>query len=874
MINQPDCLSHTKVNGSLVADEQHTTWCNDETAMALQREIAERKRLEEALSVQRDLALALSSTSDLSTSLSYVLDVTLQLDRIDCGGIYLVNRNNGSLTLMVYRGLSEQFAKHIHYYDADTYQARMVRAGKPRYLHASAMKEKSSVLRELEGLRAIAILPICYEGHTLAVLNLGSLTYDELSASTRTILESIAAQVGGGIARIEAEEAYRNLVEHSLQGLIIYQDERIVFANPAMSAINGYTVQEMLGFSTNAIQHLVHPDDQAMVSTYLHKRRADANVPSRYEYRIVRKDCQIRWLEAYGVTTTYRGKPASQGTYIDITNRKQTEEMLNKTHDELEMRVQERTVKLIAINKTLQAEINERKRSDQALIESEKRYRTLVETSPSAILLTAMDRSIQFCNQQAAALFGYTSVDELCGKHGTDLVVLDNLIHDPLTHVQQILGAGNLRNIEYTMRRSDGSHFPAQVSSSIVTDTNNRPTAMIIIVQDISERKLTEKALATAYDDQTLLNAHLTHSRNLLRVIFDRLDDGLMLLDHTGTIQTINRTFATLLGRPVEALVNTTWDKEHRLTATLTTCLANLNTRQRIRYQYPDDAIRIFDIQALDLDTEEQQPMEQIIVHIADVTETVQLQARVLENERFAASGRLAASVAHEINTPLQGLQTALRMANVSSEKDRTYFLDHAREEIQRVGRIVNQLLDLYRTGVATYGVIHISTLIERILLLIGKRVREQKVIIEQNLTDVPPIWGRTDELTQVLLNIIVNALDVMPDGGTLNISCKQPNKHPSEHIAQNSLTPTTHPHMVCIVIADTGTGICTDIQDHIFEPFFTTKENGTGLGLAISTQIVQQYGGTIQVHNNTSVGSTFCIHLPVHSHATCYSDS
>lgn len=142
--------------------------------------------------------------------------------------------------------------------------------------------------------------------------------------------------------RKQAQEAYRTLVEHAPLGLIIVQEGQIVFANPAMAAINGYTVAEMLAWSFDDINNVVHPDDRPMVMDYLRGRLAGKkDVPDHYEYRIVRKDGGVRWLAAHGIITEYRGKPASQGTYLDITERKRTDEQLHRYAEELQQSVAE-----------------------------------------------------------------------------------------------------------------------------------------------------------------------------------------------------------------------------------------------------------------------------------------------------------------------------------------------------------------------------------------------------------------------------------------------------------------------------------------------------------------------------------------------------
>lgn len=487
--------------------------------------------------------------------------------------------------------------------------------------------------------------------------------------------------------RKQAEEAYRTLVDNSMQGLIILQDGRTVFANAAASQVTGYSVAELLAMSPAEAAAAVHPDDRTMVVQRGKDRLDEHDVPQHYSFRIISKDGIVRWLEAFAVRISYRGRPAIQMAYIDITERKRLEEELHALNADLEQRVAARTADLA---------------------HSEARYRTLVETSPNAVLMTDLDGTIIYCNQQTAALFGAGSTADLIGRCCADLSVSELSSGIPL---ETLLISGAVRNQEVTLHRDDGSHFPAEVHGSLVTNEQSEPRAIILVIRDLSEQR--------------------------------------------------------------------------------------------------------------------------------------QWQAHLLSTERFVIGGRLAASIAHEINTPLQALQNFLELSQMSTEDDRQLFLVSARAELQRVERIVRQLLNLYRPQTTAPGPVDMSALIERILLLLRRQAREQRVRIVSEVSTPTLAWGVADALTQVLLNILVNALDAMPAGGIL------------------TLRTWTQAEQVCVAVQDTGTGISPEWQTHIFEPFVTTREHGTGLGLHISQQIMQQHGGSILLESTPGVGSTFTLILP-----------
>ncbi len=621
----------------------------------------------------------------------------------------------------------------------------------------------------------------------------------------------------------------------------------ILYVNKAFEHITGYSAEEIVGKSPRFL-HGPKTDSATVERIRGCMVRGERSHAELVHYR---KDGSDVWLELdVAPAISEQGDITHWITILrDITDRRRAQDALLRARDELEQRVLERTTELIDANSALQVEIRERQIS-------EERYRTLVETSPSAILVTDLKGRIQLCNQRAAALFGYERVEDMYGINGSELVD-SSAAHS--THVRMILEPEHSRDIEYVLCRRDGSRFHAEVSSSVVMSPDGRPTSLVIVVHDISTRKAAEKALTTAYHHVAALNRHLSHSRNLLQALFDGLEDGLLLLDETGHVQVVNRTLAQLLGTTPEAMLHEAWTDVYQRVApsfpghvALSARDAGQHQFQRTRYTSPDGATRILDIRVIALGDSESASF-QVIMHVIDTTETIRLQEQVIASEHFAASGRLAASVAHEINTPLQTIQTNLKLLHVNATSENQVFLGDALEEIRRVGRIVRQLLDFYRPAAMVNGPVDVVALIERILLLLGKRIRDQRVsIVWDRAPDLLPVYGRADELTQVMLNLVVNALDVMPHGGVLGIQVL---------LMEGAAADVSR---MRVAISDTGPGIPPTLSDTIFEPFVTTKANGTGLGLSISRQIVNRHGGTITGASNAGQGSTFAVELPI----------
>jgi len=252
-----------------------------------------------------------------------------------------------------------------------------------------------------------------------------------------------------------------------------------------------------------------------------------------------------------------------------------------------------------------------------------------------------------------------------------------------------------------------------------------------------------------------------------------------------------------------------------------------------------------------------------IVSVMQDVGRLRELERRRLEqvlfdSEKLAATGRLAASIAHEINNPLEAVQNALYLLEkeLGADANNRQYLDIASRETQRMSRILRQMLGFYRQQEAMSET-DLNALVEEAGGLVVKRVRERGVQIANQLDPaLPRIRASADQLKQVLLNLLLNAADSMPKGGTITVATQAGAGTETEVFGRDA---------VQIQVRDTGEGIPDEMIAQIFEPFFSTKPGkGTGLGLWVSQGIVQSHGGTMRVRSRLGRGTTFIITLPV----------
>ncbi len=235
-----------------------------------------------------------------------------------------------------------------------------------------------------------------------------------------------------------------------------------------------------------------------------------------------------------------------------------------------------------------------------------------------------------------------------------------------------------------------------------------------------------------------------------------------------------------------------------------------------------------------------------------DISERKQLEKQLIQSEKLAATGRMAATVAHEINNPLDSVLNLLYLAHKSdSLQEIRAFLSMAESELEHVAQIARQALGYYRDD-GTPTLVDIQSLIEHVLAVYHGKLVSAGIATECQFEKLPRLLASRGELLQIFSNIVANAIDVMSRGGKFRIHIKR----------------CFQPDEIEIQFADNGVGIRNDDLDKVFEPFFTTKGNiGTGIGLWVVKQLVEKRGGRIGITSSTNTGTsgtTISIFLPL----------
>lgn len=456
---------------------------------------------------------------------------------------------------------------------------------------------------------------------------------------------------------------------------------------------------------------------------------------------------------------------------------------------------------------------------------------SIVESSNDAIVSQDLNGTIKSWNPAASRMFGY-SPDEIIG-HSILLLIPEELHEEEAEILREIRAGERIERFETIRVSKAGTRLEVSLSISPLRDAAGRIIGCSKIIHDISERERGQE------------------TRSLLAAIIDSSDDAIVSKTLNGIITSWNEAAHRLFGYTAEEIVGksilTIIPKELRHEED--EILRKLGAGERIDHY---DTMRV---------TKRGERIE-VSVTISPVRDSAgriigaskiardirlrkQMERSLIQAEKLAATGRMAAAIAHEINNPLESVMNLVFLARKSSSEDSrvSAYLETAEQEIERVSHIARQTLGYYR-DVGTPVEVRLHELIEDVLKVYQSKLRGNGISVECQFDDPRKIAVSKGELLQVFSNIIANSIDAMPQGGVLHIEIAE---------ATNSGEP-----ILKTVIRDQGTGIEQEHLGRIFEPFFTTKGNlGTGIGLWVAKQLVEKRGGQIVVTSSTRAGSS-----------------
>jgi len=641
------------------------------------------------------------------------------------------------------------------------------------------------------------------------------------------------------------EEHFRVVIGQTSDAITVLDDDGTVrFANPTVRRLLGFAPGEITG---RPFIDFVHPDDRATVTEFL-RARAEILTPNSAQQRALKAEPHAASLP------TDAGVIASSCETVELHARcRDGSYRLVESSANLWEHAGEHGMVIVS------RDISERRRAADT-------FRVLLESAPDGFIGVDRDGRISVVNSQAEQMFGYTR-EELLGATVEDLIPArmrqrHEAHREGYARTPQVRPMG-ARGVELIARRKDGTEFPVEISLSPIRTERGLLTATII--RDVTERRKAEMQKAALMREQTARAEAEAAQRRFYELVQD-LDAIVWEMDlGTRRLTFVSRRATELLGYPQERWLGISGDwlehvqPEDRESVRKFLSAVAEQGPSTIEYRARAANGHRFWLRLIVYVVRDQyNRARQLRGLTVDITERKQMEETLRTSEKLAVTGRLAASIAHELNNPMGAVINLLYLIENqpgADEHTRTY-AQMAQREMNRVAHITRQMLGFYRDSTAPTNLNPVEVL-ERTLELHSSTMRDAGLTVDCNFEPVPAIHGFAGELRQVFSSLLLNAAEATSRNGRIRLK-----------VTSSRDWGDLQRGGVRITVADNGSGIRPEDRQRVFEPFFTTKgENGTGLGLWVSLGIVRKHGGSISLRSSVREGHTgtvFSVFLPI----------
>jgi len=588
---------------------------------------------------------------------------------------------------------------------------------------------------------------------------------------------------------------------------------QIDLANQRLLDFFGMTLEELNSWGTNGA---VHPDDlERVIAELTHAMTTGTAFESELRYR--RGDGLFRWSQT-------RILPA-----------RDAEGRITRWYG-------------------LITDIDDRKRAEEALRESEYEARLTLNSIPGMVGLTSPNGNLEMVSQQALEFFGKT-IEEL-NEWGTNDTIHPEDLLGVIEAFTRAITTGRPYEFPARFKRADGVYRWLQDRGSPLRDRNGEIVRWYLLITDIDDQKRAEDALREGEHES--------------RLIVDSIPGLIAVLDSSGEVARVNQPLLDYLGRPLEELrqwaVDDTIHPDDRpgyLQAFERAFAAGDPAEyEAVRIRRFDGVYRWLNMRGLPLRDRQGHIVRWyfLLTEIDDrkrAEEALrQAQGDLARINRVTTMGELTASMAHEISQPISGAITNANVCLRSLERDEPD-LDTVRKAVtkivrdaQRATEIIGRIRSQFEKGVPKQESLNVNEIIpETIALLRDQALRHNISIRTELAADLPQIVGDRVQLQQVAMNLIVNSIEAMKDVDGIR-----------ELIIRSQRTEN---EQILVSVSDTGIGLPPQLAEQIFNPFFTTKPHGTGMGLRISRSIIESHGGRLWAVGSPGCGATFHLNLP-----------
>lgn len=616
---------------------------------------------------------------------------------------------------------------------------------------------------------------------------------------------------------LECEESYKIIVENSPNIMMIHIDGKFVYLNPA--AVKQFGIADQQEYIGKPIIEVVHPDHQTVVKERVDKI-TNKNTPNlKAEEELLRKDGSSFWVEITGFPSIYEGNNAVYVIAVDITERKTIENSLRIS----EAREKERANELDALMKAVPAVV-------------------LIARSPDCQIMTGNYTAHELLRLPIDNNFSKNLPEN---EHTSHYKIFNNGVETPVGKlpVQRAARGEEVKDYEQDIVFDDGTRLTLLGNAMPLRDHEDKLSGAVAAFIDITKRKQIEETLVS--------------NEQLFRTLCNFAPIGIFQTDAESNAIYMNPRWEQIAGIPAAEAMGSGWLK-----------VIHPDDREELGREWHDAIAtgRMFSYEHRQVTPQG----ETIWVHasanairnpngtimgfvgaVEDITELHQSRQEMLKKDKLESIGLLAGGIAHDFNNILTTILGNISLAHIQKQNPEKLQkrLEEAEKATVRAKDLTQQLLTFSRGGEPIMKIVNLADLLKESA---GFASHGTAIKIEFVLAD--DLWlveADEGQLSQVIHNLILNAVQSMPNGGTVTVG------------AENIISRQKGHRYVRITVTDRGIGISEQDQERIFDPYFTTKQSGSGLGLATCFSIIQKHGGRIRVTSKLGVGSTFYVSLP-----------
>lgn len=618
-------------------------------------------------------------------------------------------------------------------------------------------------------------------------------------------------------ALLDSQEKYRYVVDNALSGIFVIQDGAYQFVNERAAQIFNTSRKKLLSC---ALYKFVHPDDRELCANRVNIREQGDTTDELLEHRIIDGNGTIKWVEVRGISIVWDGRHASMCFVNDITDRKKAEE---------------------------------------ALRQSEARFRKIFENKGTATGTFGNDSIIRECNKLFEELSGYSTSEIIGRKKWSDFVVQEDLERLRTYHAERTKqGATPPSQYECRIIRKSGEIRTVIVNLDLLGEDR------IVSLTDISDRKKAEDSLL--------------ESKARFRDLVDMLPQIVFEMDMHGNLTFVNQVAFEVFGYTQEEfdaglnVMQMIAEKDRERAANrIRLILSGQNSPEGHEYTVMKKNGLLFPVIIYsagfvrDGDTH---GLRGIMIDLTDQkaaeNEKRKLKEQLQQSQKMEMVGRLAGGVAHDFNNMLSVIlgQTDMILEQVDQDQPIHKALEEIKEAGIRSADLTRQLLAFARKQTVSPKVIDLSSTVGNMTKMLKRLIGENIELSWIPDRSVWPVKIDPIQIDQILANLCVNARDAIDGAGKVAIKTENSVLDENFSADDSEFTPGDY---VLLAVTDNGCGMPPETQKYLFEPFFTTKKvgKGTGLGLATVYGAVKQNKGLVKVISSPYRGTTFKIYLP-----------